>query len=317
MVNLAAPETATTFRDLAWLVPVLPLVAFWLIVFVGKRTPGRGSFLGILFTGAAFALGIGAFLEAIAAPQEVIERSFTWLSFPGFDLELGMRVDTLAAVMFVVVTFVSLLVQIYSRGYMHGDVRYTWYFATLNLFTGSMLVLVIANNLVQLLVGWELVGVCSYLLIGHWFEERENTNAAIKAFLTTKTGDLGFIIGVFVIFIGAGTFNIGEIQEAVGGMSTLVITAGALLLFAGAVGKSAQFPLHVWLPDAMAGPTPVSALIHAATMVTAGVYMVARIFGLFEGSDAAMSVIAVIAAITMVLAAVLAVVQRDIKKVLA
>jgi NADH-quinone oxidoreductase subunit L len=214
---------------------------------------------------------------------------------------------------------VSLLVQIYSLGYMHGDVRYTWYYAALNLFTGSMLNLVIANNTVQLLVGWELVGLCSYLLIGHWYEEKENSDAAIKAFITTKTGDLGFVIGVFVLFVGAHTFNIGQLQErvAAGDVSSTVVTVGALLLFAGAVGKSAQFPLHVWLPDAMAGPTPVSALIHAATMVTAGVYMVARIYGLFSSSDTAMSVIAVIASITMLLAAVLAVVQRDIKRVLA
>jgi len=313
---------ATTFRDLSWLIPVLPLTAFFAIVFFGKRTPGKGHVLGIAAVGTALLLGVGAFVEAIqasSAHDPIVEKSLSWFAFGPVHLELGIRVDTLAAMMFVVVGTVSLLVQIYSVGYMHGDVRYTWYYAALNLFTGSMLTLVIANNTVQLLVGWELVGVCSYLLIGHWFEEKENSSAAIKAFITTKTGDLGFVIGVFVVFVGAQTFNIGEIQErvAAGDVSTLAITAGAILLFAGAVGKSAQFPLHVWLPDAMAGPTPVSALIHAATMVTAGVYMVARIFGLFSSSVAAMNTIAVIAAITMLFAAVLAVVQRDIKRVLA
>ena len=305
-------------RELAWLIPVLPLSAFFVIIFLGKRTPGKGAGIGIAATGGAFLLGLACFFEAIT-DGGIVERSIQWISFGPLDLELGIRVDSLASMMFVVVGLVSLLMQIYSLGYMHGDIRYTWYYAAVNLFTGSMLNLVIANNTVQLLVGWELVGVCSYLLIGHWYEEKENSDAAIKAFITTRAGDLGFVIGVIVLFFGAHTFNIGELQErvAAGEVSTVAITAGALLLFSGAVGKSAQFPLHVWLPDAMAGPTPVSALIHAATMVTAGVYMVARIFGLFSASDAVMNVIAIIASITMLMAAVLAVVQRDIKKVLA
>jgi NADH-quinone oxidoreductase subunit L len=305
-------------RELAWLVPLLPISAFFLIVFFGKRTPGKGAPIGIIAVGAAFAIGLLSFFEAISK-HDIVERSVTWMDFGPLHLELGIRVDALAAMMFVVVCLVSLLMQIYSVGYMQGDVRYTWYFAAVNLFTGSMLTLVIANNTVQLLVGWELVGVCSYLLIGHWYEEKENSSAAIKAFITTRAGDLGFVIGVIVLFLGAGTFNIGELQERViaGDVSTTVIVAGSLLLFCGAVGKSAQFPLHVWLPDAMAGPTPVSALIHAATMVTAGVYMVARIYGLFSSSDVTMTVISIVASITMLLAALLAVVQRDIKKVLA
>ena len=305
-------------RELAWLVPLLPISAFFLIVFFGKRTPGKGAPIGIIAVGSAFVIGLLSFFEAISK-KDIVEKSFTWMDFGPLHLELGIRVDTLAAMMFVVVCLVSLLMQIYSVGYMHGDVRYTWYFAAVNLFTGSMLTLVIANNTVQLLVGWELVGVCSYLLIGHWFEEKENSSAAIKAFITTRAGDLGFVIGVIVLFFGAGTFNIGELQERVvaGDVSTTAILVGSLLLFCGAVGKSAQFPLHVWLPDAMAGPTPVSALIHAATMVTAGVYMVARIYGLFSASATTMTVISIVASITMLLAALLAVVQRDIKKVLA
>jgi NADH-quinone oxidoreductase subunit L len=221
--------------------------------------------------------------------------------------------------MFLVVTLVSLMVQIYSTAYMHGDKRYTWYFAALNLFTGSMLNLVIANNLIQLLVGWELVGICSYLLIGHWWEEKENSNAAIKAFVTTKTGDIPFLIGIFVLFAAAKTFNITAIEELVehGDISHLTLTAAAILLFGGAIGKSAQFPLHVWLPDAMAGPTPVSALIHAATMVTAGVFMVARLFPVFEASPEALNEVALIGAFTMLIAALLAMVQDDIKRVLA
>src|SRR5919109_199033 len=187
-------------REISWLVPVLPLGAFFLIVFFGKRTPGKGAGIGILATGTAFVIGILSFFEAIQPHAEVVERSIRWISFGSFDLELGIRVDGLASMMFVVVGLVSLLVQIYSTGYMHGDVRYTWYYAMLNLFTGSMLVLVIANNLVQMLVGWELVGICSYLLIGHWFEEKENSDAAIKAFLTTRAGDLGFVIGVITLF---------------------------------------------------------------------------------------------------------------------
>jgi NADH-quinone oxidoreductase subunit L len=313
-----AAAAVTGIRELAWLIPLLPLSAFFLIVFFGKKTPGKGADIGILATGSAFALGLLCFFDAISKGG-IVEKSLTWISFGSLELELGIRVDSLAAMMFVVVCLVSLLMQIYSLGYMKGDVRYTWYFAAVNLFTGSMLNLVIANNTVQLLVGWELVGICSYLLIGHWFEEKENSDAAIKAFITTRAGDLGFVIGVIVLFIGAHTFNIGELQEhvAAGEVSSTVVTVGALLLFSGAVGKSAQFPLHVWLPDAMAGPTPVSALIHAATMVTAGVYMVARIFGVFSSSQATMNVIAIVASITMLLAAVLAVVQRDIKKVLA
>jgi NADH-quinone oxidoreductase subunit L len=305
-------------RQVAWLVPALPLSAFFLIVFFGKKMPGKGAEIGITFTGATLLLGISCFAEAIAK-HDVVERSLTWIRFGGLSLQLGMRVDALASMMFCVVGLVSVLMQIYSLGYMHGDVRYTWYYAAVNLFTGSMLVLVISNNILELLVGWELVGICSYLLIGHWYEEKENSSAAIKAFLTTRFGDLGFEIGVIFLFVTTHTFNIGRISQLVASHSVneTAITIGCLLLFCGAVGKSAQFPLHVWLPDAMAGPTPVSSLIHAATMVTAGVYMVARIYVLFAASHVALTVIGVIASITMLLAAVLACVQRDIKRVLA
>src|SRR5438105_8076950 len=202
---------------------------------------------------------------------------------------------------------------------MPGEKRFTWYFTALNLFTGSMLLLVVSNNLLQLLVGWELVGICSYLLIGFWWEEKANSDAAIKAFITTKTGDIPFLIGIFVLFASTHTFDIGQIiaKAEAHQIPTITLTAAAILLFGGAVGKSAQFPLYVWLPDAMADPTPVSALIHAATMVTAGVFLVARMFPVFDGSVAAMNVVAIIGAVTIVLAALLAMVQDDIKRVLA
>ncbi|MGH2733290.1 MAG: NADH-quinone oxidoreductase subunit L [Actinomycetota bacterium] len=304
----------------AWLIPVLPYAAFFVIVFFGKRLPGRGAGIGIGAVGASLAISIPVFFAAVGDGR-AHEASVAWFRFGGGDkvVELGMHIDGLAAVMFLVVCTVSLLVQIYSTAYMHGDSRYTWYYAVLSLFTGSMLNLVIANNLIQMLIGWEGVGICSYLLIGHWHEIRANSNAAIKAFLTTRLGDVGFTFGIFALFAAAGTFNIAGITEAVeeGSIAKGALTLAAVLLFAGAIGKSAQVPLHVWLPDAMAGPTPVSALIHAATMVVAGVYLVARMYGVFHASTAALGVVAVIGAITMLMAAVLALVQDDIKRVLA
>jgi NADH-quinone oxidoreductase subunit L len=302
----------------AWLIPVIPLVSFFLIIFFGRRTPLRGASMGILAVGASFVMSLLVFFEFLG-DAEIVERSITWFRLGSFQLDLGMHVDGLAAMMFVVVTTVSLLVHVYSVGYMAEEPRFTWYFAALSLFTGSMLTLVIANNLIVLLVGWELVGICSYLLIGHWWEEKENSDAAVKAFVTTKTADVPFLFGIFVMTFAAGTTNIEEITHAVEGgeISPAVLTAGALLLFGGAIGKSAQFPLHVWLPDAMAGPTPVSALIHAATMVVAGVYMVGRLFTVFSASEQALLVVAAIGSITMLIAALLAMVQDDIKRVLA
>ena len=320
---LAAEEPHVTgeafFADAMWLVPLLPFVAFFLILFFGKRLPDRGHSVGIAAMGIGWLLSVIGFVELIRT-HATVEKSWTWFEFAnGFELQLGMNYDFLAGVMFIVVTTVSLLVQIYSVGYMHDDERYTWFYAALALFTSSMLFLVIANNLLQMFVGWEGVGVCSYFLIGHYWEEKENSSAAIKAFITTRIGDVGFAIGILVLFWAGKTFNVVELNELAehGEISQGILTAGALLLFCGAVGKSAQFPLHVWLPDAMAGPTPVSALIHAATMVVAGIYLVARMFVLFEHAGAALNVVAVIASITMLIAALLALVQDDIKRVLA
>lgn len=243
----------------------------------------------------------------------------------GFEMEAGQRVDGLTAMMFLLVTFVSLMVHIYSVGYMAGAPRYTYYFTLLSVFTMSMLLLVIANNMLQLLVGWELVGVCSFLLIGFYWEGRSNQSAAQKAFLTTKFGDIGLMVGVVSLWAQFGTFNIAEIIDGAthgtqaGGapLDSGWLTFGLIALFIGAIGKSAQFPLQTWLPDAMAGPTPVSALIHAATMVTAGIFLVARLYPVYQQSAVALAVIAIIGAITLFAAGFLALVQDDIKRVLA
>jgi NADH-quinone oxidoreductase subunit L len=242
-----------------------------------------------------------------------------------FEIEAGQRVDGLAAMMFLLVTGVSLMVHIYSTGYMKGEPRYTYYFTLLSLFTMSMLIMVIANNMLQLLVGWELVGVCSFLLIGFYWEGRKNQSAAQKAFLTTKFGDVGLMVGVVSLWAQFGTFNIGTIiDDATHGLQAGgapldkgLLTFGLISLFIGAIGKSAQFPLQTWLPDAMAGPTPVSALIHAATMVTAGVFLVARIYEVYALSTPAKATIAIIGAITLFSMGFLALVQDDIKRVLA
>ncbi|MDQ3645469.1 MAG: NADH-quinone oxidoreductase subunit L, partial [Actinomycetota bacterium] len=309
-----------TIGPLMWLVPLLPFVSFFVILFLGKRMKSRGHTVGILAIGAAFLLSLVGFFE-LAGGKGGVERTWSWIEL-GEDLDIGfgLNFDFLTAVMFVVVTAISLLVQIYSTSYMHDDKRYTIFYAMLSLFTGSMLFMVISNNLLQLFVGWELVGVCSYFLIGHYWEEKENSSAAMKAFITNRVGDVSFLFGIFALWTIGDTFNIPELNHLAeegdhfGGPA---LTIAALLMFGGVISKSAQFPLYVWLPDAMAGPTPVSALIHAATMVVAGVYMVARMFLVFEHAAGVLNVVAVIAAITMLLAAILALVQDDIKRVLA
>jgi NADH-quinone oxidoreductase subunit L len=319
LVAAAQNSNDALFGELMWLVPLLPFLSFFGILFFGKKLPDRGHTMGIVAVGVGLLLSLAGFAELAAGADEV-EKSWTWFEFGGgLRLEFGMNYDFLTAVMFVVVTSVSLLVHIYSTGYMHDDKRYTWFFAALSLFTSSMLFLVIANNLLQMLVGWEGVGICSYFLIGHYWENKEFSSAAIKAFITTRIGDVGFLFGIFAMFILGGTFNIPELNHLAeeGEIGGTGLTIAALLLFCGAVGKSAQFPLHVWLPDAMAGPTPVSALIHAATMVVAGIYLVGRMFIVFESAGAALDVVALIACITMLIAALLAIVQDDIKKVLA
>jgi NADH-quinone oxidoreductase subunit L len=303
----------------AWLIPLLPAVSFLLIFFVGSRTPGRGADIGIVFTSVTLILSV-IVLGQIAAGADPVHANIPYFSIGPFQLEVGMTVDGLAAVFFVIVSLVSLCSQVYSLGYMKGDRRFTIYYAFLSLFTASMLLLVIADELFELLIGWELVGICSYLLIGHWWEEKENSDAGIKAFIVTKTGDVPFLFGIFVLTVAAGTANIPAItaKAAAGAIPAGLLMISALLLFGGAIGKSAQFPLQVWLPDAMAGPTPVSALIHAATMVCAGVYLVARLFMVYvHANPSALAFVGTIGAITMFIAATMALVQDDIKRVLA
>ncbi|GIU97316.1 MAG: NADH-quinone oxidoreductase subunit L [Actinomycetota bacterium] len=329
-LGILAAETAgapahadvSWFVRSAWLVPLLPFLAAGLILFLGKRSPGGGAPWGIGAVGASFVLSLGVLWHVVQGGA-AYEASIPWFAIGPLHVEAGILIDGLAAVMLVVVTSISLMVQVYSLGYMHADQRFTWFYVVLSLFTAAMLVVVVSNNVVQLLVGWEIMGVCSYLLIGHWWEEHENSSAAIKAFITTRIGDVPMIFGFFALIAATGfaTANIRETTHAIaegGEVSTAFLAIAALLLFGGTIGKSAQFPLHVWLPDAMAGPTPVSALIHAATMVAAGVYLVGRLFEVFVAADpAVLTTVSVVAAITMLGAALLAIAQDDIKRVLA
>jgi NADH-quinone oxidoreductase subunit L len=258
---------------------------------------------------------------------EPLERAFQWSPLGGgFVLEVGMLVDGLTAMMFVLVTTVSLLVHIYSREYMAHEPRFTYFFTMLGLFTFSMLVLVIANNTLQALIGWELVGLCSFLLIGFYWEEKSNQDAANKAFLVTKFGDVGLIVGIIVLSVpmfdlaqGGTVFNIQQLNAAAvaGELPTGTVVLGMLMIFLACISKSGQMPLHVWLPDAMAGPTPVSALIHAATMVTAGVFLLARLFPVLAQSAVVMTVIAIVGIITLFFGGLVALVQDDLKKILA
>ncbi len=283
----------------------------------GQRLPGQGDRIGIGAMSVAFILSVGVFIGVMNGATAA--NSFTWAIHGDLALRLGYEVGGIGALMLVVVTLVSLMVHIFSIEYMKGDVRYRRYYAVLSLFTFSMLGLVLADNLLFLFIFWELVGLCSFLLIGHWYENLDNVRAANKAFLTTRVGDVGMFIGIMLLFSQAGSFRFDEIAAAIaaGDVPGWALTASAILIFAGAVGKSAQFPLHVWLPDAMAGPTPASALIHAATMVAAGVYLVAKGFAIFQPSDTAMNVVAWVGAITALFAATIAVVMDDIKRVLA
>ncbi len=304
-----------------WLILVLPFVAALLIVFLGKANEKWGHRLAIAMMGYVFFHG--TWLWILTMTDGVLyEASYVIGDLgSGFAFELGWVVDGLSSMMFFVVGTVALLVYIYAVGYMKGEIRYAGFFSAISLFAGAMLVLVAAPNLVQLIIGWELVGVASYLLIGHYWEEKENSSAGMKAFYVNKVADVGLILGAIMLSASVGTFNITGIldaaEEGAGELSSVAVV-GALLLFFGAMGKSAQFPLHVWLPDAMAGPTPVSALMHAATMVTAGVYLLGRMFPLYEGLAAdARPWIMLIGGLTLFLTGLIALVQWDLKKILA
>ncbi|MCL6580629.1 MAG: NADH-quinone oxidoreductase subunit L [Firmicutes bacterium] len=302
-----------------WIVPALPLASWLVITFFNRRLGPRAAHVGTAAVLTSLVLSVAAFIALVARGGEPVTTGGRWLTLGPVAVDMGLAVDNLAAIMLLVVSIVSSAVHIYSMGYMHGDRRYQRFFGTLSLFTSAMLLLVLADNYLLLLIAWEVMGLCSYLLIGHWFEEDWPRMASMKAFMTTRVGDVAMLIGIFLLYTNAGTFNIAAITKAAaeGALAPTVVTAGALLLFGGAVGKSAQFPLHVWLPDAMAGPTPVSALIHAATMVAAGVYLVARSFGIFVASGDALFVVALIGGFTALFAATIATLQTDFKKVLA
>ena len=315
-----------------WLIFLLPLASFAVIVLVVRPFVGRESKVASHLTIASLAVGLGLSVWALAS---VIEQEGTvafaphaWLKVADLQINIGILLDPLTAVMLVVVTGVSLMVQVYSTGYMKGDDGYARYFAFMSLFSASMVGLVLASNIVQLYVFWELVGMCSYLLIGFWFKRPAAAAAAKKAFIVTRLGDFGFLLAILYLVSNGDSFadaglnplEIGDIYKAVAVGGVLTTTAAgwiAIGIFAGAVGKSAQFPLHTWLPDAMEGPTPVSALIHAATMVAAGVFLVARFFPVFELSGVAMDTVALIGGGTALFAASMGLVAYDIKRVLA
>ena len=322
----------------AWLIPVFSFAAAPLIVIFGRYLPGKGSLLAILaITGGfvLFWLVLGSFLDAdpvtdaipgtkgcLTSPDTgALTCSYERPWFHAGELELtwGILVDPLTVAMLGLVTFVALLVQVYSLGYMRGDPRFGWYYAVHALFAAAMLTLVLADNFLLLYVAWELVGICSYLLIGFWHERPAAREAAKKAFIVTRIGDVGLLIGILLLWREVGSFGMSEAFEAArtGAMSAGIATTAAILIFLGAMGKSAQVPFHVWLPDAMEGPTPVSALIHAATMVVAGVYLVARAFPIFVASGDALLVVAIVGLVTALMAATIALVSTDLKRILA
>ena len=356
------------FLDNAWLIPVIPGAAFWFIILFGKRLPMKGAELGLASLGASLVLAAGttyqwvqrvdaasggeehaggpfgmlrAIGRSVAASESGEEaayvapviRSWTWWQNDGLTLSIGQHIDGLAVVLLLVVAFISLLVQVFSLEYVRGDRRYTHFFAAMTLFSAGMLVMVLAENMIQVILGWEIMGLCSFMLIGHWWEEEPNARAALKAFLTVRVGDVGLLVGTAILFFGANAWSqehLGTSGFSIQGISgwalsgdgshTVLLWAG-IALFIGCIGKSGQFPLHTWLPDAMAGPTPVSSLLHSSTMVVAGVFLVARLYPVFWEAfsipEVSVNFIVVIAAITIIISGVLAFVQNDIKKVLA
>jgi NADH-quinone oxidoreductase subunit L len=357
LAHEAAAASSGWFLDHAFLIPIIPAVAFVIIIFFGKRLPMKGSEVGIASMVASLVLAVGTTIQWIQRVNSVggeeagalskgffgfargllagggeaepyvqpVIRSWTWWSSGNMEFGFGQHIDGLAVMLLLLVTFISTLVQIYSLEYVRGDRRYTHFFASLTLFSAGMLVMVLAENTVQLVLGWEIMGLCSFMLIGHWWEERANSEAALKAFWTVRTGDMGLLVGVAILFGASGTFSIHDTSKWAMDPSTshTVLLWAAVALFIAAIGKSGQFPLHTWLPDAMAGPTPVSSLLHSSTMVVAGVFLVARLYPVFynglsiaqDGNTA--NFIAIIGGITIVIAAGLAFVQNDIKKVLA
>ena len=321
MINISDPYISLI--ALSFL--ILPLLSFIILIFFGKRIGGKAHlvampFIGIMLVMATFMILNSIFYKPISinsAPL-IFQNSISWIDTNSFKIDLGYYIDNITVIMLMVVSLISFLVHLYSTEYMRGDKRYSRYYAFLGIFTFSMNGIVLADSLAMIYIFWELVGLSSFLLIGFWFEKNSAASASKKAFLTNRVGDIGMFIGIMILFFNVGSFNINEIISNIGDMATNspgLLSLAGILVFMGAIGKSAQFPLHIWLPDAMEGPTPVSALIHAATMVAAGVYMTVRIFP-FLTPDALMF-IAFIGAITALMAAIIAITQNDIKRVLA
>jgi NADH-quinone oxidoreductase subunit L len=303
--------------QIAWLIPLFPLLSFILLLFFRKSGKESTAWIGIVSTGLSFILSAGVWIAVWQGAA--IKTEGTWLQIGERAVTMGFEVNPLNALMLVIVSLVSFLVHLYSKGYMQGDERFPVFFAYLGLFSFAMLGLVLSPNLLQLYIFWELVGLGSFLLIGFYYFKQEAKAAAKKAFIMTRIGDVGLFIGMILLFWQVGSFEYDEIFAAVkkGEISQGMITLTALCIFVGAIGKSGQLPLHTWLPDAMEGPTPVSALIHAATMVAAGVYLVALMYPLFLASETALTTVAVVGGATAIFAASIGLMQKDIKRVLA
>ncbi len=309
--------------EIFWLIPFVPALSTFILAIFGRILPKKYvSFQACFAVFASFCISVISFLGLLKIGHEhypLVKTLFSWIHSGSFQANLSFQLDPLSAIMALVVSGVGFIIHVYSVGYMAKDEGYTRYFTYLNLFTFAMLLLVMASNIVLMFIGWEGVGLCSYLLIGFWYERHAAANAGKKAFIVNRIGDAGFLLGIFFIMTFIGSFEFTAINQAVSGgvLTQGAVTLIAILLFVGAIGKSAQIPLYVWLPDAMEGPTPVSALIHAATMVTAGVYMVSRMNLLYTFSGVAAQIVAIVGALTAIYAATMALTQNDIKRVLA
>ena len=307
--------------DLVWLIPLLPLAGAAVNLLLGRRLGKAAGWLATGLVGLGFVLAVATLLDLLGLPADQrvhVADLFDWISVGTFSVDVALRVDPLSITMTLVVTGVGALIHLYAIGYMDHDPRFGTFFAYLNLFVFFMLMLVLADNYLLLYLGWEGVGLCSYLLIGFWFERPSASSAAKKAFVTTRIGDAAMLLGIVLIWLHVGSLDFGAVfGRGASELTEGAATAIALLLLAGAIGKSAQLPLHVWLPDAMEGPTPVSALIHAATMVTAGVYLVVRSHVLFELSGTALTVVLVVGLVSALYAALASIGQFDLKRALA
>ncbi|RNC29368.1 MAG: NADH-quinone oxidoreductase subunit L [Candidatus Dichloromethanomonas elyunquensis] len=311
----------------AWVIPLLPAMAFVIITFFTKKMPKRSAGISITSILISFVLALSLGIGVIGQGERYLEHPLkvvvTWFSMNGLSIDVGTQIDTTSVMMLLVVTFITSLVEIYSLGYMHGDTGFARFFSYVSLFAASMLGLVLSPNLLQMFVFWELVGLCSYLLIGFWYHKKSAAEASKKAFITCRAGDFGLLLGIILLQLNFGTLDLQQLSKVIPhfteytGLTAAGLTGIAILLFLGPMAKSGQFPFHVWLPDAMEGPTPVSALIHAATMVVAGVYLVGRILILFVTLPSALAFVAFIGGFTALFSACIAITQTEMKKILA